>query len=279
MAQQHSATVRARRLGLALQELRENRGLSFADVAVRLHCHHTKVRRIEKAAVKAEIADIKALLSIYGVEDPRRLELLDWAENAWQRGWWDAYPDVLTGPFPALENDSNLVRSWQAQLIPGMVQTEEYARALISTAVPRPDPDEVHRRVQARLARSALLGRDRAPHFQAILGEAVLRQQVGGDDVMRDQLAHLLKVGQRDNVTIQVLPFTAGAHAGMGGPFIVLSFEHEADPDVAYIENLGGDLYVESEEALARFRLAWGDVADVALPPNESADLIAALAK
>jgi transcriptional regulator with XRE-family HTH domain len=279
MAQAHSATVRARRLGRELHELRDEVGLSFADVATRLNCHHTKIRRIEKADVKAETEDIEALLDIYGVPTDRRLALVNLAENAWRRGWWLNFNDVLTGDYVSLEDESALIRSWQTLLIPGLLQTDDYARALISTAVPKPGPEEIEQRVEARQKRRKLLDRKNAPHLHAILGEAALRQEVGGPDVLRDQLNHLLKVAGQDNVEIQVAPFAAGAHPGLEGPFVVLGFEHEKDPDVAYAEHLGGNFYGESEEALARFRLAWGDVSGAALPPNASADFIAALAE
>lgn len=276
MAQSHSATVRARRLGVALRKLREDNNLTFEHVAKRLGCHHTKVRRIEKAEVKAEIADIEELLDIYGVDPAHRLELLDWAQNAWRRGWWDAYPDILTGPFVALEDEAATIRSWQTVLIPGLLQTDDYARALISTAVPKPDEREVEDRLGARMQRRKILSRASAPRLHAVIGEAALRQQVGGVEVMRVQRKHLLEVADRSNVTVQVVPYVAGAHTGVGGQFVVFSFDHEADPDVAYIENLGGDLYVESEDAVSRFRMAWSNIVGVALSPSESVAFIAA---
>jgi len=278
MAQRHSPTVRARRLGRELQKLRDERGLNFAEVAARLDCHHTKIRRIEKAEVKSEIEDIKDLLEIYGVPTDRRLALLDLAENAWRRGWWTAFNDVFTGDYVSLEDEATQIRSWQALLIPGLLQTDDYARALISTAVSQPDLEEIDKRVEARQKRRRLLARANAPHLHAILGEAVIRQQVGGTQVMRDQLYALLKIGGRDNVTIQVLPFSAGSHPGLDGPFVVLEFEHPADPPVAYTENLGGSFYAESEAALNTFRLAWNSVVDAALTPEDSAAMIAALA-
>jgi transcriptional regulator with XRE-family HTH domain len=273
MAQAHSPTIRARRLGSYLQQLRDEHGLSFAAVAARIDVHHTTVRRIEKGLHKTDIAVITELLDIYGVDHARRLELLDLADNAFRRGWWLEYPE-LDGMFLAFEDEASLIRNWQTSLVPGLLQTEGYARALIATAVPPLPSDEVEKRVRGRLERQDLLSRENGPQLHAILSEAVLRQQVGGPEVMRDQLDHFLKAGERDNVTVQVLPFGSGANVGLCGSFALLGFAHPSDPDVAYTENLSGSVYPESEAALTRFRMAWGDVADDALSPDESAAYI-----
>jgi len=276
MTAPHSSTVRARRLGLYLRKLRESHGRDYAYVAALLGVHHTTVRRIEKGATKPEPEMVEELLGIYGVDPTERLGLLDLAKNAWRRGWWQEY-GFLDDLFVSLEDESSVIRSWQPQLIPGILQGEDYARALFLTAKPQPTLAEVDQRVDARIKRQALLRRHNAPNLHAVLGEAALRQQVGGTQATNRQFDHLLQVADRDNVTLQVLPFAAGAHTGLSGPFTVLEFAHADDPDVVYTEDLSGHVYSESETALTRFRLAWGDVIDAALDPDHSVAMIAAL--
>jgi transcriptional regulator with XRE-family HTH domain len=277
MTAPHSPTVRARRLGSYLRTLREDVGLTFDEVATLTGKHHSTIRRIEKGETKPEFDFVEELLLAYGTDESRRVALLSLAENAWRRGWWQEFGDVLDGTFACLEDDANTIRSWQTDLVPGLLQTEDYSRSLFASGLPSPAASEVEQRVDARSRRRKLLRRTPAPHLHAILGEAVLRQEVGGPEVMAAQLRYLLEVGERDNVTIQVLPYFAGAHAAMAGPFVIFGFEHADDPDVAYTESLSGSTYSESATALGRFRLAWGGIADVALSPDESASMIGAL--
>lgn len=278
MTAPHSSTVRAKRLGFYLRGLREEHHLSAATVAARIGKHRSTIHRLEAGQTKPDTDLIVELLGVYGVDEAHTLALLDLAENAWRRGWWQEYGDVLDDTFACLEDEANLILSWQVQLVPGLLQTEDYARALFSAGSPQPGHDEIEQRVDARVRRRKLLRRTPAPHLHAILGETALRQEVGGPEVMSAQLHHLLEMGERDNVTIQALPFTAGAHLGMSGPFSIFEFEHPDDLAVAHTENLSGSAYSESASALVRFRLAWGDVVDAALPSDQSADLIAALA-
>lgn len=277
MTAPHSPTVRARRLGFYLEKLREEHELDAGTVAARIGKHLSTVRRIEQAKTQPDGPVIEALLGVYGVDEAHRLALLNLAENAWRRGWWQEFGDVLDGTFACLEDEAHLIYSWQAQLIPGLLQTDEYARALFSTGTPRPSAEEIEQRVDARARRAKLLRRTPAPQMHAILGEAALRQQVGQPDTMREQLRHLLDVSDRGNVTLQALPFEAGAHLGLAGPFVIFGFSHPDDPDVAYTENLSGSAYSESEKALKRFRLAWSDIADAALSPEDSVSMIDAL--
>lgn len=277
MTAPHSSTVRARRLGVYLRGLREEHHLSAATVAARIGRHRSTIHRIESGQTKPDTDLIMELLGVYGVDEAHKLALLDLAENAWRRGWWQEYGDVLDDTFACLEDEACLIQTWQTQLIPGLMQTEDYARALVSAASPRPSKDEIEQRVDARTRRRKLLRRTPAPHLHAVLGEAALRQEVGGPEIMSAQLHHLLEMSRRDNVTIQALPFAAGAHPGLSGPFVIFEFEHEDDPAVAHTENLSGSAYSESESALARFRLAWGDIVGAALPPDKSASLIDSL--
>lgn len=277
MTAPHSSTVRAKRLGSYLRELREDHHLSAATVAARIGKHRSTVHRIENGQTKPDTGLIKELLGVYGVDEAHKLALLDLAENAWQRGWWQEYGTVLDDTFACLEDAAYLIQSWQVQLVPGLLQTEDYARALFSAGSPQPGRDEIEQRVDARIRRRKLLRRTPAPHLHAVLGETALRQEIGGPETMTAQLHHLLEMGECDNVTIQALPFAAGAHLGVSGPFVIFDFEHDDDPAVSHTENLSGSAYSESEAALVRFRLAWGDIVNAALPPGESASLIGAL--
>lgn len=277
MTAPHSPTVRARRLGSYLRQLREQHHLTAATVGARIGKHHSTVHRIEHAKTRPEAEVIESLLDVYGVKKAQRLELLNLAENSWQRGWWQEYDDVLEDSFACLEDEASAIFTWQPQLIPGLLQTDDYAQSLISAGASAPPREEIEQRVDARIRRRKVLRRTPPLQLHAILGETALRQEVGGPDVMRAQLRYLLEVGERDNVTIQVLPFSAGAHPGLSGPFVIFEFAHEDDPAVAYTENLSGSAYLESETALRRFRLAWGDVLDAALSPVQSADFVAAL--
>lgn len=271
------ATVRQRRLARALRRTREALGLKPEDIARELRWDRSKISRIETSRVKAKPGDVAELLDLYGVTSPDRDALLNLATEANQRGWWTAFGDVFTGSYIELEHDASLIRSWQAQLIPGLLQIEEYARAVIAAARPDENADSIEMRVKARMARRTLLGEERAPTLHVVIDEAVLRRRIGGPAVMRRQLSYLWDAAHRPNVTVQVLPFAAGAHAGVEGSFIILSFDDPADPDVPYSEGPFGDVYPESTGEQARIRLNWDRISNAALPHQESAAFIAEL--
>lgn len=272
--------MRARRLGRYLAELREHYGLEIAQVARDIDTSHMTIRRVEQGLHQTDLAILEKLFDRYHVDYERRMELLDLAASAFRSGWWLEYGDVLHDVFAVMEDEASRILSFQSQVVPGLLQTDAYARALFESGLAAPDTWEaqnVEKRVRARRERRAILDRENPPQLHAVLGEAAVRQQVGGLDVMGGQLSHLAEMATRDNVALQVLPFTAGEHAGLGGSFIVFEFAHPDDPDVVHSENLSGSAYSESESALARFRLAWGSVVDAALAPDESAALLAAL--
>ncbi|MFI6515035.1 helix-turn-helix domain-containing protein [Spirillospora sp. NPDC050679] len=273
------ATVRHRRLARELRRLREDAGLRPAAVARELGWDRSKISRIETARTKPREADVEGLLTLYGCAGPHREELLALARDARRRDWWTAFGDVFDGTFVALEDEAAEIRSWQPQLVPGLLQTEEYARAVIGAArgCGRAETD---RRVQARMARRPLLSRpEGAPRFDAVLDEAVVRRVVGGPEVMRLQIAELWAAAQRPNVTVRIVPFGAGAHAGVDGRFVLLGFARDDDPDVAYIESAAGDLYPESPEEVTRLRLAWERLRGAALSPKDSAAFLAGLSR
>lgn len=268
----YSPTVRLRRLARELRKMREESGLTPEAAAAQLGWSRSKVSRVETGRTMASRADVAAVCDLYGAGSDVRAGLLQLAKEVRQRGWWTAYADVFTGSYIGLEDEASLIRQWEVQLIPGLLQTEDYARVVIGTL--RPPHDDVQRRVMARMARRTLLSRPGGPAFEAVLDEAVLRRPIGGRRVMREQLEALLIAARRENVTIRVLPFAVGEHAGLEGAFTLLSFTEPIDPDVAYMEGTAGDIYVESTEQVERCTFIFERLRDAALAPEESMKLI-----
>jgi transcriptional regulator with XRE-family HTH domain len=265
-------TVRARRLGQRLRDLREHAGLGPEDAARRLGWSRAKLVRFETATAVPRAADAAAMCDLYGARSDERALLVELASDAGKRGWWTAYGDVLTGSYVADEAMASQVRMWEPQLVPGLLQVERYAWAVIEAGRPG-DPEDVQRRVMARMARRTLLSRPEAPVLTAIMDEAALRRPVGGPDVMAEQLEELLR--PRGNVTVRVVPFTVGAFAGLEGGFALLDFPGETTlPTEVYAESVAGDLYPESAEQIARINLAFERIEQVALAPGPSAELI-----
>jgi hypothetical protein len=271
------ATVRQRRLGRTLRQTRETLGLKPDYVASELKWDRSKVSRIETARSSARQADVALLLDLYGITSPERDALLALAADASRRGWWTAYSDVFTGSFVELEAGASSIREWHTTVIPGLLQIEDYARAIISDGRPDDPTEDIERRVQARMVRRTLIGREGAPHLHAVLDESVLRRQIGGRAVMRRQLSYLWDAAQRPNITVQIMPYTAGAHEGVNGSFIILRYDDPADPDVPFSEGQFGDIYPESEQETARINLSWDRIARAALSPQQSAEVITAL--
>lgn len=282
MPQPHSPTVRGRKVASELRRLREQAGLSAEQAAAHLGegWSRYKVIRLETAKTKPTVTGITAMLDLYGVDSGTRAALIDLAKNAWRRGWWTDYSDVFRGSYVALEDDAAQIDEWSPQVIPGLLQTDEYARKVIRAGW-QGDEAGVQRRVMARMTRKALLGRKDppAPELTAILDEAVLRRPIGSRDVMRDQLHALLAAARRPNVTIQVLPFEVGTHAGLDGPFILLGFPEDIAPDVAYVGTRIGDGYAESAEVVRTLRVDFEALQSAALSPEGSLERIAAMTK
>lgn len=268
-------TVRLRRLARELRQLRENTGLTTKDVALRLGWSHSKMSRIETARTAPSVADVTSILELYGTPTQQRAALLDLTRGARQRGWWTAYPDVFKGSYVALEDEASEIRSWQVQLVPGLLQTAAYMRTVLRAGRPDATPDDIENRVRARMARQALLGRTDAPTLHAVLDEGVFRRAMVEPEVMLGQVRALLDAPP--NVTIQVMPFSAGFHSGLDGSFVILSFPEDIDPDVAYTEGVGGDLYVEGAEDVTRCNLAWERLTTEAIPADETRSWLVAL--
>jgi transcriptional regulator with XRE-family HTH domain len=279
MTTRRSPTVRRRRLGLELRRLREAAGITIEAVADRLECSSSKISRIETGHSGATPRDVRDMLAVYGVDGKAADELVQVAREARQKGWWHLYGTVLTGAYVGLEAAASEIRQYEAQVVPGLLQVPEYARTMIGRARPDIGESEVDRRVRVRMARQSLVTQDDPLQLAAVLDEAVFHRLVGGLAVMRRQLDHLVMMAGQPNVTLHVLPFAVGAHAGMDGSFAILGYEDPADPDVVFAENAAGGLFLEKDEELRRYHVIFDQLRMSALPPDQSAEFIAARAK
>ncbi|GAA4238102.1 helix-turn-helix transcriptional regulator [Actinomadura meridiana] len=238
-----------------------------------------KLLRFETAKTRPRPSDVEEMLNLYGGDEALKLALVQLARDIRKRGWWSAFNDVLTGSFAELEDDASQIRSWQVQFIPGLLQTSEYALALVRILSPEDAEDVLLRRVQARMARRTILEREEAPAFAVVLDEAVLRRTVGGSQVMARQLEALASAATKPNVSIRVMPLAAGEHAGMDGPFVVLSFAGAFDQDVVYLEGMGGEIYIEDVGQVGRCNVRFDRICEQALSEDDSVALIADIAK
>jgi transcriptional regulator with XRE-family HTH domain len=278
MVRDHSPTVRRRRLSGELRRLRDQAQLTIDDVAEKLSCSASKISRIETGHVGVTPRDTRDMLKLYGVEPDQLEALVQLAKEARRKGWWHSYNEVFTGAFVGLEAETSSLRAYQALLVPGLLQTEDYMRAVIRAA--RPDATEAHveKRVKARLARQRLLTDIDPPRYWAVIDEAVLCRMVGGPKVMYAQLNWLIARASLPHVTIQVLPFSAGAHAGMEGPFLILGFPEQADPDVVYVDNTTAGIYLEEPAEILRYTLMFDHLRAAALAPDDTLTRIASAA-
>jgi transcriptional regulator with XRE-family HTH domain len=282
MAAEHSPTVRRRRLALELRRLREAARLTCEEVAEHLECSTSKVSRIETGRVSVSPRDVRDMLDLYGVSAQEGASLVQLARDSRQKGWWHAYSDTIEPRFATyigLESAASEIRIYEVTLIPGLLQTEEYARTVITAGTVGGDHDGVERNVALLMARQPPLTSDDPPRLWAVLDEAALRRTVGGAGLMRLQLDHLLDLSRLPNVAIQVIPFGAGAHPAMGRPFVILAFPERADPDVVYLEDLTSALYVEDVDEVDRYNMFFNHLRATALSFEDSAALIMSVIK
>lgn len=270
-------TVRRRRLASLLVELRERAGKSPEEAAARIGCHRTKINRIENARLGISLGELRDLLTFYGVDDPVQVdELVSLAQRSREPGW--VQRAALARPtytdFIDYEKSANYIRSYQSNLIAGMFQTPDYARAILSVSPSTLNPTQVEALVEARMKRQEVLERPDPPRLCVIEAEAALRVQVGGREVMRRQLEHLEALAERPSVDVQVIPDHAGAHAGLTGSFVLFQFPGQAFSDVACVEHRTGTLYMETPEETAEYTLIFDSLRSTALSPRESLDLV-----
>jgi transcriptional regulator with XRE-family HTH domain len=274
MARGNSPTVRRRRLASELRRLREASQLTIDEVGEKLECSASKISRIETGHVGVTPRDVRDMLELYAIDEDQREALVQLSREARKKGWWHAYNEVFTGSFVGLESDASALHTFQALLVPGLLQTEDYMRAVIRAIRPDHGEDEVKRRVAGRLARQKMLTDQQPPEIWAILDEAVLHRTVGGPAIMRAQLLRLLEVSDLPHVTLQVVPFGAGAHAGMENPFLILGFPEPADPDVVYVENTTTGSYLEEPSDVYRYTLMFDHLRASALNPADTLRMV-----
>ena len=274
MAVRLSPTARQRRLMAELNRLRASSGLSRAEVAERIGITDSTLWRYETGMTRPKPGDVAILLDVYGVQGAERNELIEMAKHARKRGWWHRHRQSLKPGFDSyigLEAAASAVRTFQTSVVPGILQTEAYARAVIEQTAITSAPDMVDEKVLVRMSRQELLTREDAPlQVVALLDEAVLRRQVGGPETMHGQVQHLIALAQQPNVTIRVVPFSHGAHPGLDGQFNLLEFPEQADPDLVYLEQAGSGLVPEDPEEVRRYTLMFGSLLGKALKANET---------
>ncbi|MEV5910785.1 transcriptional regulator [Streptomyces sp. WAC 01325] len=284
---QHGPAVRRRKLGAELRALRTGAGLTSGEAARLAGWHQSKVSRIETGASGVKPADVRLLLDVYGVEDAQLRDLLvvlaGSDEGGGRHHWWHAYRGVLPPTyrdFISLESQARAMRTLETSVVPGLLQTPEYARAVTRAAVGGLDGDTDDRLdalVAVRLARQDVLRADPPLKLSAVLDEAVLRREIGGPEVMARQLSRLMEAARLPQVRLQVLPFRAGEHVGITGPFVIFSFSSTSDLDVVVLDHLTSSLYLERKEDLQAYTEAFNTLRIHALSPEESLDYIAAL--
>jgi transcriptional regulator with XRE-family HTH domain len=271
-------TGRRRRLGAELRRLREAAGLTIDQVAEVLECSQSKVSRIETGQVSATPRDVRDMLGLYRVSEAQREAMVQIAREARQPGWWQKFVDVPDGvpAYVGLETAATSIDIYMSLIVPALLQTADYARAVIGAVRPDLPGAEIDRRVELRLRRQALLDEDHPPALRVLLDDTVLRRPVGGEKVMAAQRRRLLEDAARPAVTLQVLPTDAGVHAGMDGPFTIFGFPAPAERDVVALDSAADALYLEGPEDVARYRRVFELLLPAALTPEASAGRIAA---
>ena len=270
-----SPTVRQRELGKRLRELRGQHDLTVEDVAEKLLCSATKISRLETGVRRPSLRDVRDLCALYGVNESTATELMSLARGAREQGWWTQYEDLKLDPLIGLEQEATTITCYSVYYMPALLQTSDYANAIIRAIAPKIDSQILRQRVEARLRRQQLLVGANRPRYRVLLDEAVLHRPVGGATTMAAQLDNVLEAARQEKVTVQVIPFDVGAHAAADGYFILLEFSDLNLPPVVFLEGLTGIQYLERANEIARYREAVEYLRDSALSPRDSLLLIA----
>ncbi|HZD69214.1 MAG TPA: helix-turn-helix transcriptional regulator [Actinomycetes bacterium] len=276
-------TVRRMLVGAQLRRLRVAADLTREQAGEAIRASEWKIHRLENGQVGFKDRDVEDLLRLYGVTDPGEVEaFLAVAREANEPGWWQPYADVLPSWFRTyvdLESVATLIRTYESQLVPGLLQTPDYIRAVIEGAHLDDPPEDVESRVGLRLERQAVLSRPGGPRLWAVVDEAALRRPIGGPQVMRAQLGRLIEADSWPNVTLQVLPLAAGAHPSMVGAFSILRFQDDELPDVVYIEHLTNALYLDKPEDVDQYYHMMENICVRSAPPRRTADILGRIMK
>jgi transcriptional regulator with XRE-family HTH domain len=278
MAPSSSPTVRRRRLATELHRLRQASKMTIEQVAEALEWSSGKVSKIENARVSVMPRDVRRLLDIYGIiEGQEREMLLSLARESRERGWWQQYGEAVPewfATYVGLEAEASTISAYQAETVPGLLQTQRYAAALHRAALMNATEEEIERHVAVRMERQARLKQPDAPQLWVVLNEAVLRRMIGERAIMHEQLAKLAEAAATPNITLQVLPFSAGAHASMDSAFSIVSFDPPTDGEIVYFEHPTCSLYVEKPDEVARYKLVYEHLRAASLSLDESRRLL-----
>jgi transcriptional regulator with XRE-family HTH domain len=276
-------TVRRRRLGTELRKLRDSSGYKLEEVAAELGVAPSTLSRIETGKAPTKSVYLSQMLRMYGVSDSgQRQILVDMAREGHRKGWWAAYEDVLPSGFDTyvgLEAETAAIRTYEISVVQGLLQTADYARAVLKETFPRHTSQQIDRLVDLRMARQHRLDDEPPLELWAILDEAVIRRTVGGPAIMRGQLSRLLVAAERSSVTMQVLPFSCGAHGAHTGGFSILEFPDRSDSEVAFVESAAGYIYLEKDKDVRARSEAFDRLRAAALSPSASMELIAQAAR
>ncbi|HEX9540828.1 MAG TPA: helix-turn-helix transcriptional regulator [Streptosporangiaceae bacterium] len=269
-----SPTVRRRELGSLLRALRTDAGLTVEQVAERLLCSTSKVSRMETGQRGASARDVRDLCDIYGIEDPvRREHLTTLAREGRGQAWWQPY-DLPYATYIGLESEAISIADFEPGVFPGLLQTPAYARAVHEGTLTRLSPGAIDQQLEVRRTRQQILVRENPPRLAAVIDEAVLHRVVGGPSVMRAQLEHMVAVSKQSNITVQVLPYSIGAHPALDSTFILLELPSPV-PGVVYVEGLVGQIYLERPQELKKYQQVFQRLTALSLSPAESVELMA----
>jgi transcriptional regulator with XRE-family HTH domain len=278
VASEKNPTLRRRQLGFLLRQLRTERGLSIDEVTERAMFSATKLSRLETGRVGASPRDIRDLCIVYGITDQaERDRLMALAREGKQRAWWQPF-DLPYATYVGLEAEATSISQYESDIVPGLLQVEDYARAIIGSGDPLLDASAINGRTEARLRRQALLDKEDAPLLHCILDEGALRRPVGGPAVMRAQLARIMAVADLRKVVFQVIPFAVGAHPGLDSNFVILEFDEPTVNDVVYVEGAVGNIYLETAADLTRYRRIFSRLRSIALDPEGSVAMVSRIA-
>jgi transcriptional regulator with XRE-family HTH domain len=274
-------TVRRRRLGQELRRLRELKGMTAEEVAERLLVSQSKISRLENGRRSISQRDVRDLCGVYEVEDRRVVDsLMQMAKESRQQGWWHAFGDIPYSVYIGLETDAASLRVYEPQVVPGLLQTPGYAEAVITGALPEATTADIEKRVGVRMRRQDRITDTEHPlRLWAVLDESALRRAVGGPQTMVEQLDHLLELTRLPHVTVQVMPFSMGAHPGVNGQYAILEFPEAADSTVVYLEGVTSDLYLEKANDVQSYSVMYEHLRAQALNADQTREFIEDVAK
>ncbi|MET8680636.1 helix-turn-helix transcriptional regulator [Streptomyces sp. NPDC004647] len=280
MASNVNPTVRRRRLGQELRRLRELKGMTAEEVAERLLVSQSKISRLENGRRSISQRDVRDLCGVYEVEDHRIVDsLMQMAKDSRQQGWWHAFGDIPYSVYIGLETDAASLRVYEPQVMPGLLQTRTYAESVIAGALPEASSADIDKRVEVRLRRQERIGAENPLRLWAVLDESTLRRVVGGPQIMREQLEHVVELSQLPHVTVQVMPYAMGAHPGVTGQYTILEFPDASDSSVVYLEGVTSDLYLEKANDVQSYSVMYEHLRAQALNVDQTRQFISDVAK